>query len=247
MSDASGVSLSMARALRLLSDGEIEIQQQLPWSSNYTFLVRVADPETSAYAVYKPKRGERPLWDFESGTLCHRETAAFVVSQELGWEIVPPTVLRDGPYGVGALQLFVPHDPENHYLVLDDPDLDVVRRIAAFDVVINNADRKSGHVLVAEDGELWAIDHGISFHAEPKLRTVIWDLAGTPLPSDVSRDVARLADALEDPGAGVLLALSELVSKPEVDAISARSRELVAAGRYPIADETGPAIPWPPV
>ena len=239
--------LSTERALALLEEGAIETIGQLPWSTNYTFLARVADTESDALAVYKPQRGERPLWDFASGTLCERETAAFVVSEALGWGLVPPTILRDGPLGLGAVQLFVHHDPEVHYLTLDSPDPTAVSRLAAFDVIINNADRKSGHVLCDETGRLWAIDHGISFHVEPKLRTVIWELAGSPLPTAIAGDATRLTDALKDPRSATRVALERLLRADEIDAAVSRARELVESGRFPDADDTRPAVPWPPV
>ncbi len=180
----------------LLADGDLVLVQSLPWSSNGTWLASVSDGERGVYAVYKPRRAERPLWDFPTGTLCLREMSAFVISHALGWDLVPPTVLRDGPYGPGSVQRFIPHDPECHFLAMVDPDPVFTRRVAAFDVVINNADRKSGHVLRAADGRLWAIDHGIALHTQPKLRTVIWEHAGEPVPADILDDLAGLVVAL---------------------------------------------------
>ena len=151
-------------------------------ASNATLLVRLGEAEDAPLAVYKPRAGERPLWDFPDGTLCAREVAASVVARELGWPAIPRTDLVEGPFGEGSLQDFVDVDPEQHYFTLrDDHDADL-RRLAVFDVVANNADRKGGHVLLATDGTVVAIDHGLCFHVEPKLRTVIWDFAGEPLP-----------------------------------------------------------------
>ncbi|HYZ46648.1 MAG TPA: hypothetical protein VE712_03195, partial [Actinomycetota bacterium] len=158
--------------LRLLSSGDVEVLSLLPYSSNYVFLARVRNEETDALAVYKPRRGERPLWDFPRGTLAAREVAAFLVSEAAGWGKVPPTVLRaDAPLGVGSLQLFIEHDPERHYFTLMEERAEDLVAFAAFDVVINNADRKSGHVLEDADGRLWAVDHGVTFHPHDKLRT----------------------------------------------------------------------------
>ena len=168
----------------------------MPWSSNATFLVNLADGDDEMLAIYKPQRGERPLWDFPRGTLCHREVAAFEVSEALGWDIVPDTVLRDGPAGIGMMQRFVEHDPEEHYFTLLEEHADAFRRMAAFDVVINNTDRKGGHCLRAlDDGRIFGIDHGVSFHAQWKLRTVIWEFGGESIPPDVCSDLHRFADA----------------------------------------------------
>jgi hypothetical protein len=243
------------RALALLASGELTVEGRLPWSSNATFLVRVADAQGQLLAVYKPRRGERPLWDFPAGTLCRREVAAYVVSEALGWRLVPPTVLRDGPYGPGMLQAFIPHDPDQHYLVLVDPDPLTIRRLVAFDLVINNADRKSGHVLVADDGTLWAIDHGVCFHLEPKLRTVIWDHAGEALPAGLAADLERLAGQLAGPAAprtppkagAPAGALAELLAPEEVAATARRARRLARHGRFPAADPARRSTPWPPV
>lgn len=255
MTDPAGPGL--ARALAILAEGEAILEGRLPWSSNSTWLVRLETPDARVLAVYKPRRGERPLWDFPAGTLCLREMAAFELSQALGWGLVPPTVLRQGPLGLGALQLFIPHDPEEHFLVLERPDPATVARLVAFDVIINNADRKSGHVLRDETGRLWAIDHGIAFHVEPKLRTVVWELAGEPLPADLAANLGALLDALEPPaleppapgdaGPGLAERLAPLLSPAEIAALVRRGRRLLAQGRFPGADPRRRDIPWPPV
>ncbi len=239
--------ITMTRARQLLAAGELTVEGRLPWSSNATFLVRVAAPGEPILAVYKPQRGERPLWDFPSGTLCRRETAAFEVSEALGWQLVPPTVLRPGPFGRGMVQAFIHHDPEQHYLALTDPDPDTVQRLAAFDVVINNADRKSGHVLLADDGTLWAIDHGVSFHVEPKLRTVVWEWAGEALPVEMLRELRHLARDLERPTSATGQALAVLLQPEEVAATARRARDLTQAGRFPAADPERRSYPWPPI
>ena len=247
MTPAESQPLTIPRVLALLTDGDLKVRGQLPWSSNATFLATVSDGQHQANAVYKPERGETPLWDFAPGTLCLREMAAFVVCQALGWQVVPPTVLRDGPYGRGVVQAFIPHDPEQHYLALEDPDPATARRIAAFDVIANNADRKAGHVLLADDGALWAIDHGLCFSAEPKLRTVIWDFAGEPLPAELRSDLIALANELSDPDSELRATLTPLLTGDEVDALLDRVRDLLASGSFPAADPHRRSIPWPPV
>jgi Phosphatidylinositol 3- and 4-kinase len=242
-------------ALDLLSRGSVEILGLLPRSSNYTFLARIREPGTAAggdddaqgtLAVYKPRRGEIPLWDFPEGTLGRREGAAYLLARALGWPFVPPTVWRQGPEGAGSVQLFVPHDPEEHYFTLADDAAraDELRRVAAFDVVANNADRKGGHCLLADDGRIAAIDHGVCFGVEPKLRSVIWEFAGEPLPDDVCGDVERVAGELRN--APLRDRMREMLSGAEIAATAARAERLVAAGRFP-RPGPGRPYPWPPV
>ncbi len=230
----------MRESLRLLREGTVEVEGRLPWSSNATFLVTVSGGGQELQAVYKPIRGERPLWDFPSG-LHRREVAAWVLSEYLGWGLVPPTVLRDdGPFGEGSLQLFVPADFEQHYFTLYEhrPDLhDQLRTICAFDLLINNTDRKSGHCLLGLDGRVYAIDNGLCFAADDKLRTVIWEFGGDDLPEDLLAGAARLAEC-------VPLDLATLLDDDEVVAIRRRATSLVARGRFPI-DATGRRYPWP--
>ena len=229
--------------LRLLSDGDLEILGLLPRSSNYTFLGKVSDGHTETLGVYKPRAGETPLWDFQEGTLCGREVAAYAVARELGWPNVPPTVLRDGPEGIGSLEHFVEFDPRQHYFTLLEGREDVFRTIALFDVVVNNADRKGGHTLLAKDGGIFVIDHGVCFSTEPKLRTVVWDFAGTPVPQELLRDLERIGSSLSgDLGRE----LAELLHPGEIEAISRRTERLVASGRFP-EPESERAYPWPPV
>lgn len=229
-------------ARRTLERGEIELLGLMPNASNYTFLARVTHESDEALAVYKPRRGETPLWDFPDGTLGNREVAAFVVSHELGFGFVPPTVLRDGPHGPGSLQLFIDAQPGLHYLTIARSYDEIFRRVCLFDVVINNADRKSGHCLLEEGtGTIWVVDHGVSFHREPKLRTVIWDFAGERIPRDA-------LESVEDFGARVadVAALTELLAADEVEAIRVRAEHVVKEGVFP---EPGPGrpFPWPPV
>jgi uncharacterized repeat protein (TIGR03843 family) len=230
--------------LDLLRTGEIEVLGLLPYSSNYTFLARVTAKDREVLAVYKPRRGERPLWDFPTGTLAAREVAAWEVSRAAGWDFVPPTVLRDeAPLGSGSFQLFIEHDPERHYFVLMDERGDEMRALAAFDVVINNADRKSGHVLEDGEGKLWAVDHGLTFHVEPKLRTVIWAYADEPLTDRLRADLedlgARLADTSDLGGL-----LTGLLSEEETLATLARVETLLVDDRFPGPSSDRP-LPWP--
>ena len=178
-----------AEVIALLERGDLEVLGLLPRASNFTFLARVRDGKEQTLAVYKPRSGEAPLWDFEEGTLAAREVAAFVVAEALGWPWVPPTVLRDGPHGPGSVQRFVAFDQDQHYLTMQNERPDEFRRIALFDLVANNADRKSGHCLLAEDGRIFVVDHGVCFHEQPKLRTVIWDFVGEPIPEDLRTDL----------------------------------------------------------
>lgn len=217
----------------------------MPWSSNHTYLARVEHHGVEALAIYKPRRGERPLWDFPRGTLCQREMAAFVLSEALGWEIVPFTVLRDGPAGVGMVQLFVDHDPDQHYFTLRERHPDRFAQFALFDVVANNADRKSGHCLVDEHGVVWGIDHGLTFHPAIKLRTVIWDYEGAPIPPELLGDLSRLADDLD--GRRTFAGqLRQLLSGEEVEATRARLGWLIDHGLFPAPLSEYP-YPWPMV
>lgn len=228
----------------LLEHGEIEVLGRLPYSSNYTFLARLRDDGHEALAVYKPTRGERPLWDFPTGTLAAREVAAYWISEEAGWGIVPPTAMRDtGPLGPGSLQAFVDHDPDRHYFALMDEHADHLRDFAAFDAVVNNADRKAGHVLEDESKRLWAVDHGVTFHVEPKLRTVIWAYADDPLPERIRATLEKLGASLDEPG-GVGERVAKLLSNEEAEATLARVEGLLLEDRFPAPGGDRP-LPWP--
>lgn len=218
----------------------------MPHASNYTFLCELAHGPARMLAVYKPRAGEQPLWDFPTGTLCLRETAAYRVSAASGWDFVPPTVLREGPHGFGAVQLFIDHEPGEHYMTLGPGREDVFRKVAAFDIVINNADRKSGHCLLERFGErIWVVDHGVTFHVEPKLRTVIWEYEGEDLPPDVVEGLLRIEAALY-PGASLAETLEPTLEGSEVEALRERVSGLLAAGRYP-SPGPGRPYPWPPI
>ncbi|MGQ0824401.1 MAG: SCO1664 family protein [Actinomycetota bacterium] len=235
------VADEVARAL--LRDGDIDVLGRMPWSSNATFLAHLSCGGEEMLAIYKPQRGERPLWDFPRGSLCHREVAAYEVSQALRWNIVPDTVLRGGPAGIGMLQRFVAHDPEEHYFTLLEQHADDFRRMAAFDVLINNTDRKGGHCLRAEeDGRVFGIDHGVSFHAQWKLRTVIWDFAGESIPAAV---VARLEEFVAALRTGLGETLARLLDRFELDALRARAEHLLATKVFPAAEADYHSFPWP--
>jgi uncharacterized repeat protein (TIGR03843 family) len=230
---------------RVLATGELEVLGLLPNASNHTFLARANLDEEEMLAVYKPRRGETPLWDFPEGTLCAREVATYVVARTVGWPNVPATVLRDGPYGIGSVQRFVPSDPDEHYFTLGERFRSEFRRVAAFDMVVNNADRKAGHCLLGEDGRIYVVDHGVCFSEEPKLRTVIWDFIGEPLGDQERADLRRLAEDVRD--GRIRDELANLLAEPELEALAARTEALAAMERFP---EPGPdrrPYPWPPI
>lgn len=213
-------------------------------ASNGTLLAAL-DGDRGDLAVYKPDQGERPLWDFPYGTLARRETAAFVLSDWLGWELVPATVYRDGPLGPGSVQRFVPHDPQRHYFVLveDEAWAAPLRRMAVFDLLANNADRKASHVIAGAEG-LRGCDHGLCFHVEPKVRTVIWDFAGEPIADADRADVRRLVDALDAPGE-LSAALAALLAPEEVAALCRRARAVLGMAALPDPPEDRRPYPWP--
>ena len=223
----------------VLGRGELEVKGRMPWSSNATFLVEATLGGAAALGVYKPGRGERPLHDFPTG-LYRREVAMYELSEQLGWGLVPLTIERDGPLGMGSVQRFVDADFEQHYFTLvgDDAYTDALQRLCLLDVVANNTDRKGGHCLVDDDERIWGIDNGLSFHARFKLRTVIWEWSGEPIPDALLDDLAGLCDS--GPAAGVTDPLDAF----ERDAILARTRALLHARAFPI-DDTGHRYPWP--
>ncbi|MGH2719876.1 MAG: SCO1664 family protein [Actinomycetota bacterium] len=219
----------------------------MPGASNYTFLARLGSAESGPLVIYKPRRGEAPLWDFPSGTLCQREVAAYLVSAAGGFGVVPPTVLRDGPAGPGSVQEFIEHDFNCTAFDLFEDHAGDLRRIALFDLVVNNADRKAGHVFPDASGHIWAIDHGICFHADPKLRTVLWDFADLPITGEERSCLAELEGAL----AGDLAkALAGLLDEEELEALRQRLAATHSAEVFPNPGPAwgpGRAFPWPPV
>lgn len=230
----------------LLEDATFDSFGVIPWGSNYTFLVNLSHPEEGCgHAVYKPLRGETPLYDFPEGTLYRRERAAYLLSKALGWNLVPPTVVRDGPYGVGMVQLFVDADTNAHYFTFGAEIPDMARRICLFDCIVNNTDRKAGHVLRGVDGRVWAIDHGLTFSVQPKLRTVIWDFAGEPFPEALVEDMTATLASFKK-GDGVMEELRALLNGRECEALVKRIERLIARSHYPHPTSYH-SMPWPSV
>jgi len=224
----------------ILAEGDIEVEGRMPWSSNQTFLVTCTRQGVMMPAVYKPYRGEQMLWDFPDG-LYRREVAAYQLSVALDWGLVPETLVRqDAPFGLGSLQRFVPSDFSQHYFTLleDIHHHEALRAIAAFDLVANNADRKGGHCLLGEDRHIWAIDNGLCFHPQPKLRTVIWDFEGTAIPERLVSDLDRLANGLPEPLAALLL-------PEERRALTHRAAAVARYPRYPSSEGYSHPYPWP--
>ena len=216
----------------LLLEGEISNADLTLWGSNYTFLVHVRTSTQESRAVYKPRDGEAPLWDFPSGTLYKREYGAYLLSEILGWDLVPLTVVRDGPYGIGSVQLFVDHDPKVHYFSLKDDCGEQLKKIACFDLVSNNADRKGVHCIQGPDGKVWGIDHGLTFNSVLKVRTVIWDYAGEPIPEPYLNDITTLQTQLAQPE-DMVKELVELLDPTEVEALGQRINWLLETREYP--------------
>lgn len=241
----TAVTLTPERILDLLANGEIQVEGLIPWSSNATLLVTVRDKELATLAIYKPQEGERPLWDFRYGTLGMREVASYLVCEALGWNLIPPTLLRQGPHGLGSVQFFVDAQQDAHFFTIqDDPAYtEELQRLAAFDAIANNADRKSGHCLLDRQGQLWAIDNALTFHHEPKLRTVIWDFAGQPLPADLLADLLALQAILAE-ASQLSQALDRLLAENETAAFRQRLRQLIEHGRFP-EPGSGRVLPWP--
>ena len=236
-------TLALVEVLRLLREGEVSVEGRLVDASNATLYCAVTLDGVTAAAVYKPVRGERPLWDFPDGTLAGREVGAYLVSQATGWDVVPPTVMREGPYGPGMCQLWVDVDPAVDLRALarsDHPDL---RRMAVLDAVINNADRKGGHLLPRQDGRVQGVDHGICFSAEDKLRTLLWQWRGDRLTDEAVEVLSRVRAELE----GELgEQLHGLLAATEVRTTVDRVDRLLTTGRHPQPSDEWPAIPWPP-
>ncbi|MFC9641151.1 SCO1664 family protein [Streptomyces mirabilis] len=259
----------------LLALGELKVRGRIREASNAVLYCSVSYEGRDAFCVYKPIAGERPLWDFPDGTLAQREVAAYEVSEATGWGLVPTTVLRDGPYGEGMCQLWVEALPEadgdgllalveaeepaagwkaigfaevgeGETALLVHADDVRLRRLAVLDAVINNADRKGGHLLPTGEGRLYGIDHGVTFNAENKLRTLLWGWAGESLTPEAVEVLTALRDGLA-PGAPLATRLAELITATEIDATRARVEAMLASGKHPEPSGEWPAIPWPPV
>lgn len=231
-----------------LQCGEIELHGQFLLGSNYTFLVQVRYQGKTYPAVYKPSKGEQPLWDFPENTLAGREVAAYRVSEALGWHFVPYTILRDdGPFGPGSLQQYIAYNPNYHYFNFSQQDKARLRPVALFDLLCNNADRKGSHILIEKRTRaLWLIDHGLCFHEEDKLRTVLWDFAGQDIPPDLLGDLERFRALLTSDG-GLLAELGRYLSPGELTALAARADSLLRTGVYPLPPADRRAFPYPPL
>jgi uncharacterized repeat protein (TIGR03843 family) len=230
---------------KLIRRGRILECGLIPWGSNYTFLVTMDVGHLHPLlGIYKPRRGEVPLWDFPDGTLYKREYAAFLLSEALGWQLVPPTVIRPGPKGIGSVQLYIHHQQEDaDYFVLRDQHVREMQAMAVFDLIANNTDRKAGHCLRGEDGHIWGIDHGLTFHVHPKLRTVIWDFGGERLPANLLPDIQRVCSELEAQR-GLARALKDLLVPAEIEALINRMRYILAHPTFPRL-QTRRGVPWP--
>ncbi|HEX6498111.1 MAG TPA: SCO1664 family protein [Micromonosporaceae bacterium] len=269
--DAGGLRIAEPDALVLLREGTLELEGRLLDASNTTLRAEISLDGLTAHCVYKPVRGERPLWDFPTGTLAGREVSAYLVAQAGGWGLVPPTVLRDGPLGPGACQLWIDEPDEPHPLlgfvpfdavpagwravldaedtsgnpfVLAHADAPVLARMAVFDAVINNADRKGGHVLAGPGGAVYGVDHGVCFHVRNKLRTVLWGWIGEPLPDEARDMLHRVREAL---GGALGEALAEHLTGAEVSSVGRRIDRLLAKGCFPEPSGDWPSVPWPPI
>jgi hypothetical protein len=233
--------------LDILREGEITLQGQFVLGYNYTFLIEVGDKDFSQKAVYKPDKGQQPIWDFPDYNLSRREVAAYLVSDSLGWDQVPATVLRKtGPLGPGSIQLYVDHDPNQHYFTFNEDTRSKLHSTALFDFLINNADRKGGHILLDSSKKIWLIDHGLCFHEEDKIRTVIWDFVEQPIPKNLLADLEQFEQALETPGT-VLKSLSRLINKPEMSSLRSRCQQLIASPIFPHPPSDRRYFPYPPV
>ena len=231
--------------LSTLLDGKIEMAGQFVFGSNYSFLANLQLDNLVLEAVYKPIRGGYPLWDFNLETLPYRELAAYQTSRALKWNFVPPTVVRkDAPYGVGSIQLFINHNPEINYFNLDGSDRAGLERVALFDIIINNADRKGSHILKDETGYLWLIDHGLCFHSDPKMRTVIWDYSGKGIPNNLLEDLKSYKENM-----GLIDDLRKTflsnISYAEFEAMQQRIQEILASRIFPYPEENRRSYPWP--
>lgn len=241
------VTLDKPAILTALQKGEILLQGQFLSGSNYTFLTQLVYMGVEMRVVYKPVRGEQPLWDFPHGSLAKRETAAFVTSEALGWELVPPTIFRrKAPLGPGSLQQYIEHYPEYHYFNFQEQDKQRLRPVALFDLLINNADRKGSHLLVDPLNHLWLIDHGICFHVQNKLRTVIWDFAGEEIPSVLLEDFNRFSNDLESKQK-VYDSLNKLLNPEEIGAMIGRAKQIIAMRLFPYPGRDRRVFPWPPI
>ena len=220
----------------VLRRGEILSCQLTRMGSNYTFVVTVGLDGEETLGIYKPRDGEAPLWDFPNGTLYKREYAAYLLSDILGWGLVPFTLIRDGPYGVGSVQQFIDHDPKQNYYTLDGDYAGQLKAVCCFDLVANSTDRKPNHLIIGDDGKLWSIDHGLTFHSDIKIRTVIWDFGGEAIPDPLLDSLTEFQARLSGPQRSMpkrLLELLGLLTLPEVEALKGRLEWVLTERAYP--------------
>lgn len=245
---ASFEGLSSTDAMELLSSGDLEAVGRISGASNATLYCTVSSGRFSAACVYKPVAGERPLWDFPEGTLAGRELAAFAVSEALGWRVVPPTAYRDGPFGEGMCQLWVDGDPGVDLVELSrDARHAGLRRMSVFDAVINNSDRKIGHLLPTREPHLYGCDHGVSFAEEYKLRTVLWQWQGEPLTGEALTALEAVQDRLDRPEDPLPQELHRHLTGPEVYSVRRRVELLLEHRIHPYPAPDWPSVPWPPI
>lgn len=231
--------------IEILTKGNLDLEGQFLFGSNYSFLVTLKLNGRQLKAIYKPKKGEMPLWDFPPESLADREAAAYLISEALGWNLVPPTVIRrKAAFGKGSLQLFIPHDPEQNYFTFNKEILSRLRPTVLFDLVVNNADRKGSHILLDEQQALHLIDHGLCFHTDPKIRTVIWNFAGQPIPEQLLLDIERLHQVLSDRGF-IYRGMQKHLKEVEIKSISLRIQQILGHPVFPNPDPERRPFPWP--
>ena len=229
---------------QLLSQASSDACDLVPRGSNYTFLVKLSiNGSRLCHGIYKPSKGERPLWDFPFGSLYKREYAAYILSEALGWHLVPPTTLWEGPHGIGSLQMFINNEPGITYFQLRETNVPEVKRVAAYDSMINNADRKGGHTIKDLNGRVWSIDHGLTFNVEHKLRTVIWDFAGDSIPPESIQDIQRACSRFNSRG-GLAGVLHNVLDETEIEALRQRMVNLVEDPFLPYPRSRWD-VPWP--
>ena len=237
--------IPLKRIIEILQKGSLQVEGQFTFSSNYTFLTSITYKKSSCKAVYKPQKGETPLWDFTPDTLANRETAAFLISEALSWGYVPPTIIRsDAPFGRGSLQWFITHNPEMNYFTFSEEIKENLRPVVVFDMILNNADRKGSHVIIDDQGQIWLIDHGICFHHEPKLRTVIWDFIGERISDQIILDLHLLNEKLS-PNSPLMSELEKLLSLQELTALKRRIEHIIKVPFFPVPDKNSRPFPFP--
>lgn len=237
--------MSERQALPLLQSAPVIGGYRMPYGSNYTFMVHLdAGDGNCIRAIYKPRDGERPLYDYPSGTLYQRERATFILSRALGWPNVPYTLLREGPYGIGSMQMYIDCDPDTTYFDLIERNADELAKFAVFDLVVNNGDRKAGHCLQDDQGALWSIDHGLTFHPAFKLRTVMVEFWGKPIPDALAADLERLLSALESPAHDLPRLLADLIAPQEMQSLTQRLEFALQRRALPMLDPYR-NVPWP--